>query len=398
MAPPRATEAADLCVKCGACLPHCPTYAFTRDEAESPRGRVALVQGLDTGLLAPSPRLASHLDACLGCRACEPVCPAGVPVTAIVDAGRTSLRVAGQHERWPVRLARALAARPHLARILCTLLRAGERTGLWRLLQRFTPGSAVLRLAAALPTGTTPGLSASAPDARARLFLGCFAPALDAATLAATARVYARYGHPLAIPDGQVCCGALHAHGGDPAGAAALAPHTARAFAGAQPVIACATGCSLQLRDAARGAGLSAPIHDAVSHLATLEPATPLAFHALPLRVAVQAPCSQRIGLRAPDATTRLLARIPGLMLQTPAQPGCCGMGGAQGVGSAAQARALGRAAAASFLAGDPELIVSANWGCALQLRAGLAELGRPDLEVVHPIELVDRSLADPGL
>src|SRR5579863_2764734 len=95
---------ADKCVKCALCLPHCPTYRVTLDEGESPRGRIALMQGLATGALEASPRLEAHLDHCLGCRACEAVCPAEVPYGKLIDATRLELRRRGHGERLGVRL------------------------------------------------------------------------------------------------------------------------------------------------------------------------------------------------------------------------------------------------------------------------------------------------------
>src|SRR2546426_12178936 len=72
-------EALDACVHCGFCLQACPTFLATGDEADSPRGRIELMRALEAGELGPEDRFLSlHLDRCLGCRGCEPVCPSGV--------------------------------------------------------------------------------------------------------------------------------------------------------------------------------------------------------------------------------------------------------------------------------------------------------------------------------
>ena len=76
---------ADRCVLCGLCLPHCPTYQLAKDEGESPRGRISLMLGLSRGQLALTPTLVAHFDHCLGCRACENVCPSGVPYGRLID-------------------------------------------------------------------------------------------------------------------------------------------------------------------------------------------------------------------------------------------------------------------------------------------------------------------------
>ena len=90
MTPDQILQQADGCVKCGLCLPHCPTYRASTDESESPRGRIALIQGLVSGDLADSPRAWGHLERCLECRACEGACPSGVPYGQIMDAARAS--------------------------------------------------------------------------------------------------------------------------------------------------------------------------------------------------------------------------------------------------------------------------------------------------------------------
>lgn len=117
---------ADACVKCGACLPVCPTYAHTRDEGESPRGRVSLVQGLLAGQLAMDDALAAHIDSCLHCRACERICPASVSITAVIHGGRAELRAAGVRASWRSAFGRQAARLAWLASRLADGLGRGR--------------------------------------------------------------------------------------------------------------------------------------------------------------------------------------------------------------------------------------------------------------------------------
>ena len=129
------TRAADQCVMCGLCLPHCPTYRETRDEGESPRGRIALMSALAGARLPLSPRLEAHLDHCLACRACEDVCPSQVHYGALVDAGRTLIhtqRAPGGRQRLSQAATAALLGRPRLMRLIGRLLRFYQRSGLAR--------------------------------------------------------------------------------------------------------------------------------------------------------------------------------------------------------------------------------------------------------------------------
>ncbi len=407
---------ADLCVKCGLCLPRCPTYGLSRVEGESPRGRIALAQGLAGGDLPLSPRLAEHLDSCLACRACEAACPAGVPYGQIIDGARAILaerRPPGRLRRWLLgAAARGPVARPAWWRIAVAALRAyggaGLRPTLDRLLGRFVPRLA--RLARYVPP-LPPGLEWRPyypPQGEARgevdLFLGCVARDVDRTTLEASIRVLTRLGLGVRVPSGQGCCGAIHLHGGDEGEALALARRNLQAFAGtAGPVVVTASGCAATLLEYERLPGLDGETATAAARfarrvidvsdlIAGLTWPADVTVEALRVRVAVHVPCSLRNVVRRGDAPFRLLARVPGLVaVPLPDNDRCCGSAGTYMVTRPAVADRL-RDEKLEGLARDPApLVATANVGCALHLAAGLA--GPEGVEVVHPVVILDRQL-----
>src|SRR5690242_5887103 len=145
---------ADKCVKCALCLPHCPTYRVSQDEGESPRGRIALMQGMATGQLAITPRLTAHLDQCLSCRACEAVCPAEVPYGKLIDAARRELRSHGHPEPLKARLFAFFMRHRSRLQLLQGLLRLADRSGLSGFLLKSGPAPLrrLLRMMPAVPT------------------------------------------------------------------------------------------------------------------------------------------------------------------------------------------------------------------------------------------------------
>ena len=420
---------ADHCVKCGLCLPHCPTYTLTLDENESPRGRIALLQGLASGALETDERLAGHLDHCLACRACESVCPSGVQYGRILDDGRALLA-----ERRPLRgtarrlhdLALGLVTHRRRRRALARLLRLYQRSGL----RRAVRATGLLRLLDLGAGGRRPGHRPSdweaqlppvpAPPrwqarypaqgerrATVALFTGCVGEALDGPTLNAAVRVLTRLGYEVLVPPAQTCCGALHQHGGDPHTARRLARDNLAAFADEQitAVVSCASGCGAQLAeygaldwdDAAerdRAEALAGRVVDIGAFLADRDwPVTPAPLAA---RALVHEPCTLRNVLHAEAAAYRLLARIPGLDVEPLAGNAlCCGAAGSYMLTEPEMARALRAPKLDAVEAGGPDLLVTSNIGCALHLAAGLRERGRPAPEVVHPIVLLDRQLQD---
>lgn len=403
--PRRLLEEADRCVKCGLCLPVCPTYRLAALEAESPRGRVALIQGLLQGNLAGGPSLERHLDSCLGCRACEAACPSGVRYGTLIDGARAHLRRPRSPGR---RILLALASRPRWFGGATALAR---RLGLHRLAGRVpgppgrwlgfvppAPGPAPRSLAAT-PTGAERG--------RVGLFLGCVAREADAEVHRAASRVLGALGYRVICPDGQGCCGAMHRHAGLPDRAAQLAAANRRAFGGQglATILVSATGCGAVLRELAGGPQGGAPVDGTGGQGVRPADAPPayadlLAFLAradwsgleprpTAVRVAVHLPCSARdAGLSLRDVLG-LLARIPGLEA-APLDPalGCCGAAGTYLLHHPATADRLREGLLDAVAASGADILVTANTGCAMHLRAGLAARGLP-IRVAHPVELL---------
>lgn len=367
---------ADRCVQCGLCLPTCPTYRLAGLETESPRGRIALAKALDTGLLAPTPAIDAHLDACLGCRRCEAVCPAGVDYGTLLTGTR-----ARQRPRRPPglrqRAIETLAARP---RTLARLLDVYRRV--WPLLPR---------AARPLPRPPSPATTAIPPprdlpalDATAALFTGCVARGYDTALFDAVTRLAAAAGIVLETPSTQTCCGTLHAHAGDADRAAALAAANRAAFAGHALVLGLSSGCHEALADALVG---QAVVRDAIDVLA--ERADRLRFAPRTERVALHLPCTQRNVVRSDGALRTLLARVPGLeVIDLDAGLGCCGAAGTAMLDDPARAATFRQPLLDQFADSGAAVVLSANIGCRLHLANGTA------VPVRHPLGFLAECLA----
>jgi len=358
----------DRCVQCGLCLPTCPTYALDGLESESPRGRIALARALDDGRLAPTPATDAHLDHCLGCRRCEAVCPARVDFGAIlvrVRAGQRARRRPGLRQRG----AEWLSARPRALSALLGLYRQA-----WPLLPE-----------AARPLPRPPARPARATEktesSEVAVFTGCVARAYETGLHVAITRLLATIGQRVVFPDGQGCCGTLHAHAGDVGTAAALAARNRSAFAGAATVLTLASGCHEAV------AGTIPGTRDAIDHLA--DHADALRFAPRPERVALHLPCSQRNVVGSDVGLRRLLARVPGLdVVLLDAGFGCCGAAGMQMLTDPARADRFRQPLLDQLAASGATRLLSANIGCRLHLGKDIA------LPVQHPLELLADCLA----
>jgi glycolate oxidase iron-sulfur subunit len=351
---PSRADLAGQCVKCGLCLPHCPTYALAGMEAESPRGRIALMADL-----AENPGKTcdfKHLDACLGCRRCETACPADVSYEQLLVETRA---VHPPDLPWPGKAALWLMAHKSVLngvlgfyRVVFPILPAR-----WRPLPR--------------PEAAT---AEPAPSrSRNAIFTGCAADTYEHHARRALQQVLRALGDDAVIPSTQVCCGQAARHAGQAARAATLAAVNQSAFSGFDRILVLASGCRSALQDTA-----GAAVEDAMVYLA--ERAEQLHFRSAQGRhVALHVPCTAAFH-GSDQATQLLLARIPDLQLSVLPNSGCCGGAGLHQLGDPSRAATL-RAPVLAAVPEAAEVLLSANIGCRLHLSG--------DRPILHPIEFM---------
>jgi glycolate oxidase iron-sulfur subunit len=407
----------DDCVHCGFCLPACPTYTLWNQEADSPRGRIYLMKASVQGEVSTTPEFVRHFDTCLGCMACEPVCPSGVQYGKLIESTRADIE--RRHTR-PLadRAFRALlfAFLPHPRRLAylkpalwlyqrSELRAVVRRLGISRLLpERFRALDALAPLVA-LGRTNPPSVTAASGEARGSvgLLLGCVQRVFFADVNAATARVLAADGFTVVAPEAQGCCGALMLHAGREDEALRHARKLVDDFEtnGLDAVAINAAGCGSTLEEygylladdpayAARAGKLAGLCRDISEILASEEPRAEL--HPLPMRVAYHDACHLRNAQRVTAEPRLVLSRIPGLeVLEVPEGSVCCGSAGIYNLVEPATAAELGDHKAANVVATGADAVVTGNPGCALQIRAALDRAGTP-LPVFHLVEVVDAS------
>ena len=402
-------EGLDACVHCGFCLQACPTFLVTGDESDSPRGRIELMRAFERGDLAASDEaLSYHLDRCLGCRACEPVCPSGVRYGQGLEAARSRIADATGTPRL-AKLALWVLTTPGVSRLVYSLARVLRAAGFPRLLAgwgRF--GFAMGMLAATRPAKggarrrTAPhvaDLRRPAPSSAVQIFRGCVMEGLFRHVHDATRRTLSVNGYECREVAGQVCCGALHAHAGLLDQARELARRNVVAFGnGDEPIVVNSAGCGALMKEYghllgdAAGARFAARVRDVTELLAT-----PLAGAPLDLHVAYDPPCHLIHAQRIVTQPLRLFAAIPLLELVTVAGAAdCCGSAGLFTLLEPEMSRAVLQTKIERIRAAAPQVVATGNPGCLMQLGAGLAA-AHAAARVRHPIELLDDSYRAAG-
>jgi glycolate oxidase iron-sulfur subunit len=413
-------ELIDDCVHCGFCLPTCPTYLLWGEEMDSPRGRIYL---MDIGLQGEpmNDQMVRHFDQCLGCMACVTACPSGVRYDQLIEATRA--QVERRHRRpWPERALRGLIfglfPYPRRLAALRGPLRLARRARLDRLAARarLLP-KGLAAMARLLPELPPRGVVARLPEVtpalgrrrrRVGMLTGCVQRVFFPQVNAATARVLAADGCEVVAPSGQGCCGALSLHAGREDEARRFAKALIQVFeaAGVDQVVVNAAGCGSSMKEyghllrddpawAERAAAFSAKVRDLSELLAELGPAAER--HPLELAVAYHDACHLAHAQAVRAQPRQVLQEIPGLELRELADPEiCCGSAGIYNLVEPEPARELGARKAASVRASGADLLVTANPGCLLQIRASLAEQGA-GMAMAHVAELLDASIRGLG-
>ncbi|HLI97238.1 MAG TPA: heterodisulfide reductase-related iron-sulfur binding cluster [Candidatus Baltobacteraceae bacterium] len=407
------------CVRCGLCLPTCPTYVETLTETSGPRGRISLIKAVaEERLDLLSPGFVHQMSECLDCRACEAVCPSGVQYGQLVEAARSEIETAQARKRAPLaRFSRwvtldVLFGNLVFMRIAAALLRFYQRSGLRTLARK----SGVLRMLhleeseALAPdisrkffVARNQRFAATPPRATVMLHAGCVMHVAFAHVDEATVRVLQRNGCTVLVPAKQGCCGAIAVHAGELDFGRELAKRNIVAFeeSGADYYIINAAGCGSALKEyghilrddprwADRAARFSSRVRDVLEFLDEIGISPELGQ--VDATVTYQDACHLAHAQRITAPPRRLLSHIPGLQLIEMNESSlCCGSAGIYNVTQPEMARRLGERKAANVSATGAQIVATANPGCAMQMGAHLREKNSP-IRVKHVIELLDEA------
>lgn len=399
------------------CLNQCPTYRVLGREADSPRGRIYQILQVDAGRIGIQESFVTHLDRCLGCRACETACPSGVQYGRILERARAEIE-ANYRRPWLDRILRlhfygsVLHDFPKLANY-ARLVRFYQRSGIQAALR----ATGLLRLfGVAELDALSPAIESdfffreigtvypAVGERRGRVALlaGCIASVAFAELNRATVRVLTRNGVEVIVPEGQTCCGALHAHAGQLENARELARRNIAAFTapGIDAVVSNAAGCGAMMKEygelleqdsewSGKASGFVSRVRDVNEYLFEIGLRPPARL--MSARVTYQDPCHLAHGQKVRSAPRELLKAIGLEVIEMARTDDCCGSAGTYNVTQNELSMKILDAKMANVASISPEIIATANVGCMLQLRAGVQRWGMT-AEVKHVVELLDQA------
>jgi glycolate oxidase iron-sulfur subunit len=405
------------CIHCGLCLQQCPTYRVLGREADSPRGRIYQILQVDAGRLAIDDSFVTHLDRCLGCRACETACPSGVEYGRILERARAEIEQ--NYERpWLDRKLREhffgsvlhdFKKLAQYAKLVRFYQRSGMQgvlraTGVLKLIGMAEVDALLPRIESDFYFREFGNVYSAVGERRGRVALlaGCIASVAFAELNRATVRVLTKNGIEVVVPKEQTCCGALHAHSGNLAKARELAKKNINAMleAGIDAVISNAAGCGCMMKEygellehdaeySAKAAQFAARVKDVNEYLNEIGLRVP--EKKMSARVTYQDACHLAHGQKVRSAPRELMKAIGLEVIETPRADDCCGSAGTYNIVQNELSMKILDEKMGNVASVKPEIIATANVGCMLQLRAGAKRAGMK-AEVVHVVELLDRA------
>lgn len=389
----------DACVQCGLCLPVCPTFRLTGRETASPRGRLHAMSAVREGVSEVDDTFAGIIDFCLGCRACEPVCPGMVPYGRALEGARAEIvaQVPGRRRRKilvgsliPSRLLLGVGTRA------LAMLQKLRLTGL--IPRRFRRTVSGVRPLADRGGSVLGHAGGSGEAGTVKLLAGCIQDEWFRPVNQTAVRLLEMAGYRVEVPEGQTCCGALAAHDGQADAARRLAEQNMGAFAGADRVVATAAGCSAHLAGyehwAPGGVAVSGKAMDV-----TVAVSRAIADGLLPTLegdrgpIAIQDPCHLRHAQRVIAEPRHILSAAGYTVIETDPAGMCCGAAGLYFMTNPEASAELGDRKADQVRRAGVTRVASANPGCEMQLRAHLDS----GYDVRHPIEWYLRALEGSG-
>ncbi|MBP1967716.1 glycolate oxidase iron-sulfur subunit [Paenibacillus aceris] len=408
------------CMRCGFCLPVCPTFKETGIEAESPRGRISLMKAAVDGIMEPGISFEDQMNHCLGCRACEPACPADVKYGQLIEQARDAVETHTKQHRWWVRGVRKVVFKElfpsqHKMRLLGSGMHFYKKSGLQSVVRKtgvvglFSKQLSDMEkiLPDASGKGITQLLGTFIPAkgqkiATVGMFRGCLMDVMFTETNIKTVKLLSEAGFDVVIPETQNCCGALHAHSGESDQAKMLAKNNIRAFqeAGVDYIVSNAGGCGAilveydhLLHDEPEWKESAGWFAARVKDISTIlvEKGRPLQFvenqaGTASTRVTYQDSCHLRNVMKGSNSSRQLLKEVGNVTFVEMKDAGsCCGSAGIYNVTQPEMANQILEGKMVNVNATEASYLVTSNPGCLLQMKLGIDKHGQKgQMEAVH--------------
>lgn len=435
---PRTFQRGLSCVHCGLCLPACPTYTQTLNEADSPRGRIQLMLGLADGRIPLTETAQQHLDLCLDCRSCESACPSGVVYHELIEETRAKLKCESPRT-FSTRLMELLFLHlftdPDRLRLVLLPARILQKLGLYNLLRKIglfkllpdnfrkmeqmLPPDGPL-WPKALPARSRAGgmdvlmnsldpynASHSRPKLRVGFLPGCVGSVMFETVNRQAVELLAAAGADVLVPPAQTCCGAIHHHCGHHVPAMDRAKRNIDAFLpihGEQVDVIATTiaGCGAMLREydhllrddpayADRARTFASRVRDISEVL--LDLGLPAMHHPVNETITYHDACHLLHAQKVAAPPRRLLASIPGLKIIPLGESDiCCGAAGTYNLTQPAMATDLAARKISHIEETRTTTCATGNVGCAMHLQSESRARGK-NLTIVHPVELLHRAV-----